>query len=93
MKTPWMALAAAVVLAACAPETAPTAAPPTSTAVPPTAGAAVPTAVAPVVIPESSVSARPAWQSLPLVDARTGNTFTLAAFAGRTVFVHPMAKW
>jgi hypothetical protein len=93
MKTPWMALAAALVLAACAPEAAPTAAPLTNTAVPPTAGAAVPTAVAPVAVPDSGVSARPAWQSLPLVDARTGNTFTLADFEGRTVFVHPMAKW
>lgn len=36
---------------------------------------------------------RPAWQSLPLVDARTGATFTLADFAGKTVFVEPMATW
>ena len=35
----------------------------------------------------------PAWQTLPLVDARTGQTFTLADFAGKTVYVEPMATW
>lgn len=35
----------------------------------------------------------PAWQQLPLVDARTGESFTLADFAGKTVFVEPMATW
>lgn len=33
------------------------------------------------------------WQSLPLTDARTGATFTLADFAGKTVYVEPMATW
>jgi membrane protein implicated in regulation of membrane protease activity len=33
------------------------------------------------------------WTRLPLTDARTGQTFTLADFAGKTVFVHPMARW
>lgn len=33
------------------------------------------------------------WQRLPLVDARSGETFTLADFAGKTVFVEPMATW
>jgi len=28
-----------------------------------------------------------------LVDARTGDVFTLADFAGKTVFVEPMATW
>jgi cytochrome oxidase Cu insertion factor (SCO1/SenC/PrrC family) len=37
--------------------------------------------------------ARPAWQSLPLIDARTGTPFTLADFAGKTVFVEPFATW
>lgn len=35
----------------------------------------------------------PAWQALPLVNARTGESFTLADFAGKTVFVEPMATW
>jgi cytochrome oxidase Cu insertion factor (SCO1/SenC/PrrC family) len=35
----------------------------------------------------------PEWTSLPLVNARTGETFTLADFAGKTVFVEPMATW
>lgn len=34
-----------------------------------------------------------AWQTLPLTNARTGETFTLADFAGQTVFVEPMATW
>jgi thiol-disulfide isomerase/thioredoxin len=33
------------------------------------------------------------WQTLPLTNARTGETFTLADFAGKTVFVEPMATW
>ncbi|MBK8050593.1 MAG: TlpA family protein disulfide reductase [Anaerolineales bacterium] len=36
---------------------------------------------------------RPAWQQIPLTDARTGETFTLAGFAGKTVFVEPFATW
>lgn len=35
----------------------------------------------------------PVWQQLPLADARTGETFTLADYAGKTVFVEPMATW
>lgn len=35
----------------------------------------------------------PAWASLPIINARTGETFTLADFAGKTVFVEPMATW
>jgi thiol-disulfide isomerase/thioredoxin len=30
---------------------------------------------------------------LPLVNVRTGETFTLASFAGKTVFVETMATW
>jgi len=33
----------------------------------------------------------PAWQQLPITNARTGDSFTLADFAGKTVFVEP--KW
>ncbi|MFN2138116.1 MAG: TlpA family protein disulfide reductase [Candidatus Promineifilaceae bacterium] len=35
----------------------------------------------------------PAWQTLALTNAATGETFTLADFAGKTVFVEPMATW
>jgi thiol-disulfide isomerase/thioredoxin len=42
---------------------------------------------------EDMSSTLPAWQQIPLVDARTGETFTLADFAGKTVFVEPMATW
>jgi thiol-disulfide isomerase/thioredoxin len=37
--------------------------------------------------------ARPAWHSFELIDVRTGKTFTLATFTGKTVFVQPMATW
>lgn len=42
---------------------------------------------------ESPAAMRPAWQELALVDATTGETFTLGGFAGKTVFVEPMATW
>jgi len=35
----------------------------------------------------------PAWQKVQLTNARTGEAFTLADFAGRTVFVEPFATW
>ncbi len=34
-----------------------------------------------------------AWQTLPLVNAATGESFTLADFAGRPVYVETMATW
>lgn len=37
--------------------------------------------------------ARPDWHRYELVNARTGEPFTLADFAGRTVWVEPMATW
>lgn len=36
---------------------------------------------------------KPVWQTIALTDARTGESFTLADFAGKTVFVEPMATW
>jgi len=39
------------------------------------------------------VTELPAWQTLPVTNARTGETFTFADFAGQTVFVEPMATW
>ena len=35
----------------------------------------------------------PHWKTLPLVDARSGESFTLADLHGRTVFIEPMATW
>ncbi len=35
----------------------------------------------------------PAWMTIELVDAETGETFTLADFAGKTILVEPMATW
>jgi thiol-disulfide isomerase/thioredoxin len=42
---------------------------------------------------QAPAAERPAWHALPLVDARTGATFTLADLAGKTVYVEPMATW
>lgn len=36
---------------------------------------------------------RPAWQTIELTDARTGETFSLDDFEGKTVLVEPMAIW
>ena len=35
----------------------------------------------------------PTWAKLPLTNARTGEIFALADFAGKTIFVEPMATW
>ncbi|MEQ8675669.1 MAG: hypothetical protein RLP44_18680 [Aggregatilineales bacterium] len=35
----------------------------------------------------------PEWTQIPLTNAVTGETFTLADFAGKAIFVHPMATW
>lgn len=42
---------------------------------------------------EAAAVTRPAWQQIALIDARSGSTFTLADFAGKTVFVEPFATW
>lgn len=34
-----------------------------------------------------------AWQTIELVDAQTGETFTFADYAGETIFVEPFATW
>jgi len=41
----------------------------------------------------SDAPAQAAWLSLPLVNARTRETFTFADFAGKVVYVEPMATW
>lgn len=77
--------------AACSPATT------TLTAVPPTSAPVVTTAptssnvIEPVAPPPEEQGA--AWLNLPLTDARTGASFTLADFAGKTVYVEPMATW
>lgn len=43
--------------------------------------------------PQAAALNLPTWQTLPLTNARTGETFTFADFAGKTVFVEPMATW
>lgn len=35
----------------------------------------------------------PDWLKTPLVNAQTGEIFTLASFAGKIVYVEPMATW
>jgi thiol-disulfide isomerase/thioredoxin len=54
-----------------------------------------PTAIPPTEIPapESSSYTGPSWASLALTDVRTGMAFTLADFAGKTVYVETMATW
>lgn len=49
--------------------------------------------VAPTAEPETSAYAGPNWANYELTNAATGETFTLADFAGKTVFLEPMATW
>jgi cytochrome oxidase Cu insertion factor (SCO1/SenC/PrrC family) len=51
------------------------------------------TAVTPPTRAMTQAGERPAWHALPIVDARTGQTFTLADLQGKTVYVEPMATW
>lgn len=39
------------------------------------------------------LTVRPAWHRLPLTNARTGETFTLKEFVGKTVVIAPFATW
>jgi cytochrome oxidase Cu insertion factor (SCO1/SenC/PrrC family) len=88
--------------AACSPATtpsAPTAFPATAEPTPQVEEGA-PTEVStgseantpPTNTPAPAVSL-PAWQTTALVNARTGESFTFADFAGKTVYVEPMATW
>jgi peroxiredoxin len=67
-----------------APTTAPTTAP--------SSGQTDATQV-PVADTEEGVYLNTAITSLPLVNARTGETFTLASFEGKVIYVEPMATW
>ncbi len=94
-------IAVLLLSAACSPAAlTPTTAPIAATNAP-TVGA-FPTVVTlstvvtlPTEVPAAVESAaqRPAWQTLALTDARTGASFTLADFAGKTVYIEPMATW
>jgi thiol-disulfide isomerase/thioredoxin len=52
-----------------------------------------PNTAPPAVVANAIAAQRPTWHDLPLTDARTGQMFTLADFAGKTVYVEPMATW
>jgi thiol-disulfide isomerase/thioredoxin len=81
--------------AAVQPPDAPSVGP--AAAVPAEATLVPPTAIPPTEVPAEAAAQtaqeRPAWQTIALSDARTGAAFTLADFAGKTVFVEPMATW
>ncbi|MBA2520258.1 MAG: redoxin family protein [Chloroflexia bacterium] len=44
-------------------------------------------------VPVSGVDALPVWMSISLVDACTGDEFTIADFVGKTIYVEGMATW
>jgi cytochrome oxidase Cu insertion factor (SCO1/SenC/PrrC family) len=58
----------------------------------------MPTTIMPTTVPDAAnasagTASQPAWFELPLVNARTGQTFTLADFSGQTILVRAMAEW
>lgn len=87
-------------LGACAPTTpaapsitpAPTQQPATEAGVTLDAGSvlAPPTDTPAPEVPQGTDAA---WLTTPFINARTGETFTLADFSGKTVFVESMATW
>lgn len=88
-------IAVLLLSAACSPAAlTPTTAPIAATNAP-TVGAFPTVVTLPTEVPAAVESAaqRPAWQTLALTDARTGASFTLADFAGKTVYIEPMATW
>lgn len=80
---------AALALAGCV-SVAPAATPGNPTDAPIASPAAVPASAMPTPIAQVE---RAAWQTATLTDVRTGETFTLADFAGKVVAVEPMAAW
>ena len=42
---------------------------------------------------DMAMADRPEWQTISLVNARTGESFTLSDFGDKYVFVEPMATW
>jgi thiol-disulfide isomerase/thioredoxin len=61
------------------------------------AACSTPTPNSPGVTGQTAVATTDAaaldWLNTPLVNARTGETFTLTSFAGKTVYIEPMATW
>jgi thiol-disulfide isomerase/thioredoxin len=47
----------------------------------------------PAITQQSNQNTLPEWIKVPLTNARTGESFTLADFVGKTIFVEPMATW
>ncbi len=43
--------------------------------------------------PPASDTDAPSLLNIPFDDVRTGETFTIADYAGQTVFIEPMATW
>lgn len=64
-----------------------------ATQAPTSAPTAMPPSAEPTAVTDTSAYNAPEWTSLELVNARTGEMFTLADFAGKTVFIEPMATW
>lgn len=74
-------------------EPSPMAETPVLTATLPPTDTATITASEPVDTATAAAQALPVWQTLALTNARTGEAFRLADFAGKTVFVETMATW
>lgn len=52
------------------------------------------TATQPTAQPtDAAMMAKAAWLDLPLTNAATGESFTLASYAGRPIYVETMATW
>ncbi len=75
-------------LAACAPAPTATPIPPTVTNAPLDASSGALEALLGSGVPPDE---RPAWHSLPLTDVLTGTAFTLTSYAGKTIYVQPIA--
>lgn len=73
-----------LLIAACAP-------PPTATPPPPEPTEEASGLLAALVGDAPLPDERPAWQHIALIDARAGTEFSLASYAGRTVYVQPIA--
>ncbi len=81
-----------LLLAACSQAAQPA---PTTASLPTSAPTEAISAQPTAVPPENSAAtyAGPAWASLRLTNAHTGETFTLADFAGQMLYVETMATW
>lgn len=44
-------------------------------------------------VADAGVEVAPAWMSIALIDACTGDEFTIADFAGKTIYIEGMATW